>query len=72
MDLVKGEHKSEGGKSHCRLGSGFEISDLRIQGAFEGRPRSAAFDIGCEALLARDDIGVLGMRSTWSSSDRRR
>src|ERR1700738_3790564 len=36
-----------------------EISNLRVQRALEGRPRGAAFDIGCEALVACDDVGVL-------------
>jgi hypothetical protein len=44
---------------HFRLCSVFEISNLRIKRTLEGRPRGAAFDIGCEALVARDDVGVL-------------
>src|SRR6478672_4745497 len=36
-----------------------EITNLRIERSLEGRPRGAAFDIGGEALLACDDVGVL-------------
>src|SRR6266511_5889913 len=36
-----------------------EITNLRIERALEGRPRGAAFDIGGEALLACDYVGVL-------------
>jgi hypothetical protein len=37
----------------------FEVSNLRIQRTPEGRPRGAAFDIGREALVAGDDVGVI-------------
>jgi hypothetical protein len=43
---------------HFRLCSIFEISNLRIERTLEGRPRGAALDIGCEAFVARDDVGV--------------
>src|SRR3989442_5710057 len=36
-----------------------EVSDLCIEGALEGGPRRAAVDIGGEALVAGDDLGVL-------------
>jgi hypothetical protein len=36
-----------------------EITDLRIECSLVGRARGAAFDIGGEAFLACDDIGVL-------------
>jgi hypothetical protein len=36
-----------------------EITNLRIERSLEGRARGAAFDIGGEALVACDDIGVL-------------
>src|ERR1700674_5594328 len=36
-----------------------KITHLRIERWLEGRPRGAAFDIGGEALLACDDVGVL-------------
>jgi hypothetical protein len=39
--------------------SEFEISQLRIERALEGRARRAALDIGSEALVARDDVGAL-------------
>src|SRR5262249_34705490 len=36
-----------------------EVSDLCIEGALEGGPGRAAVDIGGEALVAGDDVGVL-------------
>src|SRR5690242_13216816 len=36
-----------------------EVSDLCIEGAFEGGPRRAAVDISGEALVAGNDVGVL-------------
>ena len=36
-----------------------EITDLRIERALEGRPRRAALDVGREAFVALDDVGVL-------------
>jgi hypothetical protein len=47
------------GAPRFRSCSVFKISNLRIKRTLEGRPRGAAFDIGCEALVARDDLGVL-------------
>src|SRR4026209_212671 len=36
-----------------------EVSDLRIERTLESGPRGASFDIGGEALVACDDVGVL-------------
>src|SRR5262249_58569437 len=36
-----------------------EIPDLRVVRALEGRPPGAALDVGCEARIACDDVGVL-------------
>src|SRR5262249_37322797 len=46
-------------KAYHRLRGFPEVSDLRIEGALEGGPRRAAVDIGGEALVAGDDVGVL-------------
>src|SRR5450755_2596336 len=36
-----------------------EISNLRIERAFEGGPRGAAVDVRCQTPVAGDDVGVL-------------
>ncbi len=42
-----------------RLCGSLEVLDLRIERALERRPRGAALDVGGEARVARDDVGVL-------------
>ena len=55
---IKGRLDQDGAP-HCRLCSVFKVSNLRIKRTLEGRSSGAAFDIGCEPLVARDDVGVL-------------